>query len=95
VPCPKDHDELEEDGDDNAGEALDNRELPDESDMDDSDDPDVVDCPYCRKTISEEAEWCHHCGNYLSREDAPRRVPLWVFAVAVFAALAALMWVMR
>jgi len=93
---PRTSDEFEDDyEDEDAVDAPDDPELPDESDMDDSDDPDVVECPYCRKSISEEAEWCHHCGNYLSREDAPRRVPLWVLAVAVFAALAALMWVMR
>ena len=83
-----------DDDDDSADEGLAAHELPDESDMNDSDETDVDDCPYCGKSIAEDAEWCHHCGNYLSREDAPRRVPLWVWAAAAFAALAALMWVM-
>ena len=84
---------VDEHDDDEPGEGLGEHELPDESDMDDPDAPDVDDCPHCGKSIHDEAEWCHHCGKYLSREDAPRRIPLWVVAAAVFAALAVLMWV--
>jgi hypothetical protein len=83
---PRDVDE------DEPRDSLGEHELPDEADMDDPDAPDVDDCPYCGKSIHDEAEWCHHCGKYLSREDAPRRIPLWVVAAAVFAALAVLMW---
>ena len=74
----------QDDDDDKPGNRLGEHELPDESDMDDDPDgPDVDDCPYCGKLIHEDAEWCHHCGNYLSREDAPQRVPAWALFVAV------------
>ena len=94
---PRTRDEYDHEDQDHgaADDALDERELPDESDMDDSDESDIDDCPHCGKAIAEDAEWCHHCGNYLSREDAPRRVPLWTIAAAVSAVLAVLMWVMR
>ena len=83
-----------ESDDEDSQDGLGEHELPDESDMDDPDEGDVDDCPHCGKTIHEDAEWCHHCGKYLSREDVPRRVPLWLVAAGVFALLAVLMWVM-
>jgi predicted nucleic acid-binding Zn ribbon protein len=67
-------------------------ELPDEWDMDDPDEPDVEDCPHCGEPIAEDAEWCHHCGKYLSREDAPSRIPAWVYFVVGAVLLAVLMW---
>lgn len=79
---------LEEDGE------LDDPEAPNESDMDDGDDdePEGVPCPYCGQTISELAQWCPKCENYISREDAPLRSshPRWVVwtAIAVLASLA-------
>jgi len=94
---PRTSDEFEDDygdEDEDAVDAPDDPELPDESDMDDSDDPDVIECPCCRKSISEEAEWCHHCGNYLSREDAPRHVPAWVYVAAGVIILVVLTWLL-
>jgi hypothetical protein len=72
---------------------LDESDFPDESDMDRDDDPETVPCPYCGEGISEEAEVCPHCRNFISREDAPRRVPLWVI-LAMAAGAAALFWSM-
>ena len=76
-------------------EGDDDREMPDEADMDDGDEPELVPCPYCGARISEDAEVCPECGNYLSREDAPHRVPAWV-VVATCLVLAAMVvgWVM-
>ncbi|MGH7179405.1 MAG: zinc ribbon domain-containing protein, partial [Tepidisphaeraceae bacterium] len=65
------------------------------SDMDDPDDPGVVECPNCRRTISEEAEWCHHCGKYISTEDSPTRVPTWVWIGVIVALVIVVMWIMR
>jgi predicted nucleic acid-binding Zn ribbon protein len=51
--------------------TLDDRELPDESDMDSGEaDPfaDTEPCPFCDKPIHEEAEICHHCGKYVPRD---------------------------
>src|SRR5580765_7987521 len=43
----------------------DDRELPDPSDMDDHDEPDLIPCPNCRRMINEDADWCHHCKQYV------------------------------
>lgn len=59
---------------------------PDESDQDFSDDPEIVQCPYCRKPIAEDAEMCPHCRSYISREDAPPSRPPW-FTIAVVVTL--------
>lgn len=60
----------------------------------DDDGPPAVPCPYCREEIAEDVERCPHCGNYLSREDAPpgeRKSPAWVILM-VLALLAAAFW---
>ena len=46
----------------------DDRELPDPSDMDDHDEPDLIPCPNCRRMINEDADWCHHCKQYVEQE---------------------------
>jgi hypothetical protein len=48
----------------------DDRELPDPSDMDDHDEPDLIPCPNCRRMINEDADWCHHCKQYVVNETA-------------------------
>ena len=64
---------------DSADDEIDdsNREDPDESDMDDPEGPPLVECYHCHKMIHEESEWCHHCGNYVSKEES-RPVPKWI-----------------
>lgn len=69
-----------------------NREDPDPDDMDDSDDPEVVDCPYCGQPISEEAERCPFCENYISAEDSPRKTKWWILGGAILLVIATLMW---
>ena len=58
---------------------------PDASDMDedDEDGPALIECPYCRSEILEDAARCPRCGNFISEEDAPRRKPAWIVASAV------------
>jgi len=69
-------------------------DYPDPSDIDSTDEPGLDVCPYCRKMITEEAERCHHCGKYLSAEDAPLSKPAWfVIAVIVTLAVIALVWI--
>src|SRR5580765_6316741 len=50
----------------------DDRDLPDPSDMDDHDEPDLIPCPNCRRMINEDADWCHHCKQYVEHETATR-----------------------
>lgn len=78
---------------------LDDRELPDESDMDDDDGGDSVDtepCPFCGKPIYEQAQVCPHCGNYICIEDVrSSRKPLWFIIGAIVAiAVVVLVWVL-
>ncbi|MGE5610595.1 MAG: zinc ribbon domain-containing protein [Bacillota bacterium] len=58
--------------DDEQG-GLDEREMPDESDMDGEEETPGVACPYCGKFVYEEAEVCPHCGSYIVREEGGRR----------------------
>ena len=46
------------------------RDLPDPADMDESDEPDLLPCPNCRRMINEDADWCHHCKQYITHETA-------------------------
>jgi hypothetical protein len=76
--------------------SLQDWEAPDESDADDDedDDSDTVPCPYCRRSMSELADVCPHCGSYISQEDAPRRHPWWIVAgVVTCLAIVILLWV--
>jgi hypothetical protein len=85
------HDEFDELDD------RDDREDPDESDMDDADDPKLVPCRFCRKSISEDAERCHHCGSYILEEDQPRTFPTWVIissTIIVILISALVMWIL-
>jgi predicted nucleic acid-binding Zn ribbon protein len=52
---------------------LDDREMPEESDMDGEEEASTVACPYCGKFVYEEAEVCQHCGNYIWRDEGRRR----------------------
>lgn len=65
------HDDDDAEADD---DMFDDHDDPLESDMDDSDDPELIPCPYCKKPITEEAEICPHCHNYVSF-DEPRYGP--------------------
>jgi hypothetical protein len=49
---------------------LDDRELPDESDMDpdgDEDGPDTEPCPTCKRLVYAEDQYCPHCGCDISQ----------------------------
>lgn len=84
-------DDLEhEDNDDDATDP----EAPDPSDTDaDDDDAETEDCPHCGRAVYEGAERCPECGQYLGREDAPRRTPWWIIVTAlVLLAIILLTW---
>ena len=76
------------DADEDLGEDdLDNRDLPDPSDMDQDDYTVMSRCPYCKKMIDEQSEVCPKCGHFISTEDTRKPFPLWVVVVVVLAAL--------
>lgn len=85
MPCPP----RPQEGDDD----LDDRELPDEADQDDDDEPETIPCPYCRAPISEEAELCPRCNSFISFEDAPPSKPWWlIIAAVVLVAAIVVLW---
>jgi hypothetical protein len=71
--------------DEELNDNLDDRDLPDESDMDDDPDgPATTDCPYCGQEIICDADWCPHCRSNVSQEDAPpNRRWIWYVGIAV------------
>jgi predicted nucleic acid-binding Zn ribbon protein len=78
-------------------EGMDDRELPDRSDMDDDPEgPDTTDCPYCGKEIFADSEFCPHCAKYLSKEDTPLKTSTWV-VIVVLALVGVILfgWVLR
>jgi uncharacterized paraquat-inducible protein A len=67
-----------------SDEELDDRELPDEADVDEDDSPAVVACPYCGRKMIEEADVCPRCHSFISREDAPpARRPLLIVIIVL------------
>jgi hypothetical protein len=75
-------------------EELQDRELPDESDMDSRDEEDVTDtlpCPRCRKPVYCESEFCHHCGNAISWQNNSKKF-LWLFILLAVLLIAALIY---
>jgi DNA-directed RNA polymerase subunit RPC12/RpoP len=82
--------------DEESDEELDDRELPDERDVDEDDDaPAVVACPYCGRDMIEEAVICPHCRSFISREDAPpERRPLLIVIIVLLlvGVLSGLIW---
>jgi predicted nucleic acid-binding Zn ribbon protein len=79
--------------DDDEG-VLDDRELPDPSDMDQDDDLSEP-CPHCGKPVFDEAERCPHCGEYISYEDEPvKPPPFWGVGVVVVLIFVVVVWVL-
>lgn len=65
---------------DDDREEIGRDELPDESDMDSHDEPSLVPCPHCRRMVDEDAEQCHHCGDYIIPHEAPLTKG-WIIAI--------------
>ena len=79
------------DDDDDAEEH--DPEGPDPSEMDSSDEPDLEVCPNCHKMITEDAERCPHCGQYIVASDTPMsRGALIVIAIIALIVIAMLCW---
>ena len=67
----------------------DDRDLPDPADMDDHDEPSLLPCPNCRKMINEDADWCHHCKQYVVHETPGRSKWRAIVVGAILATMAA------
>jgi hypothetical protein len=74
---------------------LDGSEDPGEYDEDGGDDDPTAPCPYCRRPVFDDAEWCPGCGQYLSREDTPWRRPWWLVLGVMLCLVVVLGWVLR
>lgn len=76
---------------------LDDRDLPDPSDMDQDDDVVLSRCPYCKKMIGEDSEICPKCGSFISSEDStePGKTPKWFLiglGIAILVIIFAWLW---
>jgi hypothetical protein len=70
------------DDEEDVEEQYEDWDHPDPSDQDQNDVPEEIPCPYCGKPVSELAELCPHCQSYISREDAPRKLPpMWKIVI--------------
>jgi hypothetical protein len=75
-------------------EDLDDSEYPDEPEADGDDSDETIPCPFCGEPVYEEAERCPSCGQYLSREDAPRRIPAWFLLGVILSLAVVLGWIL-
>ncbi len=71
-------------------------DLPDESDMDDDEQPDLMPCPHCRQMILEDAVYCHHCRKNVSdyADRASTRSLVVVIIICALVVLGMLGWLM-
>jgi len=77
--------------------SLEDRELPDESDMDGDDQfSETEPCPFCKQPIHEEVEICHHCGGFIDRQDpSVGRVPWITIGVIVCLIITIMLWLLE
>ena len=80
----------DEDNEKDSEEELKDSELPDESDVKESQESGTYRCPYCGKEVYEDAIRCPSCHRYVSAEHAKGRHGLQWVVLAVILALAAL-----
>ena len=67
-------------------------EGPNESDVDKDMDDNTMPCPYCKRAIYEESEFCPHCGKYITAEDAPMTKPIWLVVAVIACVIGVLLW---
>jgi predicted nucleic acid-binding Zn ribbon protein len=75
-------------------DEMDDRELPDPSDMDQDDYVVMSRCPHCKKMIDEDADVCPRCGYFITTDESPRRFPIWVMVGIVLMLLAVILFVL-
>ena len=77
-----------------------NRPVAEEAEWDDDvwdeDDESTIPCPYCRREIFEDSPQCPHCGQYISKEDAPAgRRPWWIIVGVLLCLMVMWLWITR
>ena len=77
---------------DDDHEAIHPREFPDPEP--DADAPALLPCPHCLGVLCEESQYCPHCGNWISEEDAPPRKPWWVLVGALVCLGMSIWWIL-
>jgi hypothetical protein len=65
-----------------------------DEDIDDEEDEEpAIACPYCRRSIYEDAEQCPYCGQYILDEDVTSgRKPWWIILGTLLALYAVYRW---
>ena len=54
---------------------------------------DLMPCPFCRKSVYDDAEQCPHCGNYMfSDEPESYRKPWWLLVGVGLSLLVVIYW---
>lgn len=68
---------------------------PHDSDVDDSEGEETIECPACGRDIYEGAEQCPRCGQYLSEEEGQQRggTPIWIWVGIILALLGTVAWI--
>ena len=86
----------EDDRDDEDGDSVDEDPLESDQDPDDAGDvEETVVCPFCKRSLHEDADVCPRCGNFIGGDDAPRpRVPVFIWIGVILAGLCVLTWVL-
>jgi predicted nucleic acid-binding Zn ribbon protein len=79
---------------DDEFEDEDEDEGDDEGDAEDGEDDATTDeCPHCGAAVYDDAEQCPTCGKYLSREDAPSRLPAaWILIGVAVCLVIVILW---
>jgi hypothetical protein len=73
---------------------VDDDDWDDAGDAEEEEGDDTIPCPYCRRSIHEDAPRCPYCENYLSQEDAPpARKPLWIVLTVLVCLLIVYVWI--
>ena len=73
-------------------EDFDEREYPEDDEADWNSDPAPIPCPHCGGDIVEDSQWCPHCKQYISEEDAPRRKSIWLILGVILLIILIAMW---
>lgn len=78
------------------GDPLDDAEGPQDIDLgdDDSADYEAVPCPSCGADVSELAEQCPHCGDWITPSAGPARRGPWIITLAIALLIAFVLWIL-